>query len=132
MDYDACQSLTAMFFDRAAAQGERPFLWARRDGRYRPWSWRRVDAEVRLLARALRVRGIADGERVVLVSENRPEWLIADLAIMAAGAITVPAYTSNTATDHRHILIDSGAAAASSSFAMAQHSLTASDIDGHK
>ncbi len=112
MDYDACQSLTAMFFDQAAALGERPFLWVRRDGRYEPWSWRRVDAEVRLLARALRARGIANGERVVLVSENRPEWLIADLAIMAAGAITVPAYTTNTPADHRHILIDSGAAAA--------------------
>jgi long-chain acyl-CoA synthetase len=112
MDYDAWQTLTAMFFDRAAALGERPFLWVRREGRYRPWSWRQVDEQVRLLARALRARGIANGERVVLVSENRPEWLIADLAIMAAGGITVPAYTTNTPADHRHILSDSGAAAA--------------------
>ena len=44
----------------------------------------------------LRARGIAPGDRVLLVSENRPEWLIADLAIMAAGGITVPAYTTNT------------------------------------
>jgi long-chain acyl-CoA synthetase len=48
---------------------------------------------------------------VMLVSENRPEWCIADLAIMAAGCITVPAYTTNTERDHQHILDDSGARA---------------------
>ena len=47
----------------------------------------------------------------MLVSENRPEWLIADLAIMAAGCITVPTYTTNTERDHQHILDDSGARA---------------------
>jgi long-chain acyl-CoA synthetase len=36
----------------------------------------------------------------MLVSENRPEWCIADLAIMAAGCITTPAYTTNTEGDH--------------------------------
>src|SRR5207244_5684758 len=49
---------------------------------------------------------------VALVSENRPEWVIADLAIMAAGAVTVPAYVTNTVEDHRHILGNSGARAA--------------------
>jgi len=53
--------------------------------------------------------GIRAGDRVVLVSENRPEWLIADMAIMAAGGITVPAYTTNTTGDHRHILENSQA-----------------------
>ena len=52
------------------------------------------------------------GDRVALVAENRPEWVIADLAIMSAGAITVPAYTTNTVEDHRHILGNSGARAA--------------------
>ena len=47
----------------------------------------------------------------MLVSENRPEWLIADLGIMAAGCITVPAYTTNTTRDHTHILGNSGAKA---------------------
>ena len=47
----------------------------------------------------------------MLVSENRPEWLIADLAIMAAGCVTVPTYTTNTERDHQHILDDSGARA---------------------
>ena len=69
-------------------------------------------SEVRLLARALRARGVAPGDRVPLVAENRPEWLIADLAIMAAGAITVPAYTTNTTRDHAYLLEHSGAAVA--------------------
>ncbi len=46
-----------------------------------------------------------------LVSENRPEWLISDLAIMAAGCVTVPTYTTNTPRDHAHILGNSGARA---------------------
>jgi long-chain acyl-CoA synthetase len=45
----------------------------------------------------------------MLVSENRPEWLISDLAIMAAGCVTVPTYSTNTERDHQHILDDSGA-----------------------
>ena len=45
----------------------------------------------------------------MLVSENRPEWLIADIAIMSIGAIAVPAYTTNTAVNHLHIINDSGA-----------------------
>jgi long-chain acyl-CoA synthetase len=58
------------------------------------------------------VLGIAPGDRVALVAENRPKWLIADHAIMACGAITVPAYTTNTVDDHLHILNNSGAKAA--------------------
>jgi long-chain acyl-CoA synthetase len=51
------------------------------------------------------------GDRVCLVSENRPEWLLSDLAIMAAGCVTVPTYTTNTERDHAHILGNSGARA---------------------
>ncbi len=111
MEYGTSPSLTAMFFEKAEALAERPFLWAKRDGVYRPQTWREVAEQVGLLARALRARGVGNGDRVVLISENRPEWLIADLAIMSAGAITVPAYTTNTEADHRHILNDSGAVA---------------------
>ena len=55
--------------------------------------------------------GLEPGDRVMLVSENRPEWLIADLAIMAAGCVTVPTYTTNTTRDHTHILGNSEAKA---------------------
>jgi long-chain acyl-CoA synthetase len=111
MDYDSWRSLPGMFLERAATLEERPFLWAKRDGRYRPVSWLEAARDVRNLALALRSLGIGRGERVALVSENRPEWIIADLAIMSAGAITVPAYVTNTVEDHRHILANSGARA---------------------
>jgi long-chain acyl-CoA synthetase len=108
-DYDTCRSLPAMFFAAAAQHGDRPFLWAKTNGRYRPLSWRDVADAVNRLARGLAALGIEPGDRVALVAENRPEWAIADLAIMSAGAITVPAYITNTVDDHRHILGDSGA-----------------------
>src|SRR5437899_1905239 len=109
MDYDSCRSLPAMFFDQASRLGGKPFLWAKSEGRYRPISWAAVARDVRRLALGLRSLGIAQGERVGLVSENRPEWVIADLAIMSAGAITVPAYVTHTGDDHRHVLGNSGA-----------------------
>jgi len=112
LEYGTWSSLTAMFFEQAKARGERPLVWAKKDGSYAAWTWHEVEGQVRLLARALRARGLSDGDRVVLVSENRPEWLIADLAIMAAGGITVPAYTTNSEIDHRYIMTDSGAMAA--------------------
>jgi long-chain acyl-CoA synthetase len=112
MDYKALTSLTAMFFDQAELQGDRPFLWAKREGTYRSLSWRETAQAVKDLSRGLRDLGLAKGDRVVLVSENRPEWLIADIAIMAAGGITVPAYTTNTQHDHHHILANSEAVGA--------------------
>ena len=110
-DFDASSNLVALFLARADALGDRPFLYAKRAGTWQPTSWREAARQVCLLAEGLRGLGIADGDRVMLVSENRPEWAIADLAIMAAGAITVPAYTTNTERDHLHVLDNSGARA---------------------
>ena len=56
--------------------------------------------------------GLEQGDRVILCSESRPEWFVSNLAIIAAGGITVPVYTTNTVNDHLHILNDSGAALA--------------------
>ncbi len=107
--YETCTSLTAMFFEQAAAGAQRPFLWSKRNKLWSALTWAEVANQVNLVARGLRALGVAEGDRVLLVSENRPEWLIADLAIMAAGAITVPAYTTNTVADHLHLLNNSGA-----------------------
>ena len=109
IDYDNCRSLPAMFFAVAAERGSRPFLWAKRDGTYQSLSWGEAARLVNRLARGLVVLGVQPGDRVVLASENRPEWALADLAIMSAGAITVPAYTTNTVDDHRHVFGNSGA-----------------------
>ncbi len=102
-------SLPALFFARAAAEGDAPFLWAKTKGEFRATSWREAAAQAASLAAALRALGVAKGDRIALVSENRPEWPIADLAIMTAGAITVPGYTTNGPDDHRYLLGHSGA-----------------------
>jgi long-chain acyl-CoA synthetase len=100
-----------MFFTRAAQKGDAPFLWAKKEGVWTPISWRVAAQQVASLAAALRQIGLTPGDRVMLVSENRPQWCIADFAIMASGCVTVPTYITNTERDHLHILEDSGARA---------------------
>ncbi|TKD53369.1 AMP-dependent synthetase/ligase [Sphingomonas baiyangensis] len=100
-----------MFFARARERGDRPFLWAKRDGKWVSTSWAEAARKVASLATALKAIGLSPGDRVMLVSENRPEWCISDLAIMAAGCVTVPTYTTNTERDHQHIIENSGARA---------------------
>ncbi len=109
MDYHGIRNLPTMFFDQAERFADRPFLWSKPDTEWRSQSWRQVANRVSELSRALRALGVEPGDRVALVSENRPAWLIADVAIMAAGAITVPAYTTNSEDDHHFVLNDSGA-----------------------
>ena len=111
-DFDTTSNLVSLFLTRAGEQGDKPFLWAKREGKWQSLSWAEAARQVCLIAEALRALGLNDGDRVMLVSENRPEWCLADLAIMAAGCITVPAYTTNTERDHAHILDNSGARAA--------------------
>ncbi|WP_425403309.1 AMP-dependent synthetase/ligase [Hwanghaeella sp.] len=112
VDYAQAPNLPTMFFEQCDRFGDAPFLWEKRHGEWTPRSWSNTADEVARLAAGLEAKGIGPGDRVVLVSENRPEWMIADLAIMSIGAVTVPAYTTNTVEDHRHILTDSGAKAA--------------------
>ncbi|MBT5038651.1 MAG: long-chain fatty acid--CoA ligase [Rhodospirillaceae bacterium] len=98
-----------MFFEIAVQGDNSAFLWAKNNGPYQSLSWRETAQRVRNMAKGLSELGVAAGDRIVIASENRPEWVIADLAIMTLGAISVPAYTTNTVRDHRHILSDCGA-----------------------
>lgn len=109
IDYDSIRNLPSMFFDRAKQRGDETFLASKPGETWESLSWKTVAEQVSALSRGLRSLGVESGDRVVIVAENRPEWAIADLAIMAAGAISVPAYTTNTPDDHFHILSDSGA-----------------------
>jgi long-chain acyl-CoA synthetase len=104
-------NLVTMFTERARAKGDAPFLWAKRRDEWRSIAWSEAHRQVAALAASLKRIGLQRGDRVALVSENRPEWLIADLAIMAAGCVTVPTYTTNTTRDHAHVLGNSGARA---------------------
>jgi len=102
-------NLVQMFFARAREKGDAPFLWAKIGGQWEATSWAEAAQQVAALAAALKKLGLKPGDRVMLVSENRPEWCISDLAIMAAGGVTVPTYTTNTERDHQHIIDNSGA-----------------------
>ncbi len=104
-------NLVTMFFRRAAEKGDAPFLWAKKGGSWQSTSWKDAAQQVASLAQSLKDIGLEPGDRVMLVSENRPEWCIADLGIMAAGCVTVPTYTTNTDRDHQHIIEDSGSSA---------------------
>jgi len=107
--YDTWNSLPNMFFEIAEQGGNGDFMWEKVAGRYAPLSWRDTARQVREMAKGLVALGVKTGDRVVIAAENRPEWVIADLAIMALGAISVPAYTTNTTSDYRHVLADCGA-----------------------
>lgn len=107
--YLAWPSLPAMAFERMAQHAAKPFLWAKSNGAYTSRTFGAVAAAVADLAHGLSDLGVAPGDRVALIAENRPEWLEADFGIMSAGAVTVPGYTTNTANDNRHIFRDSGA-----------------------
>jgi long-chain acyl-CoA synthetase len=102
-------NLVTMFFTRAAERGDAPFLWTKKNGAWQSTSWAEAARQVAAMATALTAIGMKRGDRVMLVAENRPEWCIADLAIMAAGCVTVPTYITNTERDHLHILENSGA-----------------------
>jgi long-chain acyl-CoA synthetase len=112
MDYEACQSLSALFYEKVEELGDQPFLWRKVDKVFQPLSWNEVAEQVKALSLGLRELGVKPGDRVTLVSENCPEWFIADLAIVTAGAVTVPAYTTNRVHDHQHVLNHSGSVGA--------------------
>jgi long-chain acyl-CoA synthetase len=110
--YPTWPNLPAMMFALARTWPDRPLLRAFRGGTWRTITWREFGRMAASCARHLRSAGVAAGDRVVIVSENRPEYPIAETALMALRAVPVPTYVTNTAADHAHILRDSGARAA--------------------
>ena len=107
--YERWRSLPQMFFDKGRELRDKPLFWAKSAGRWQAVTWQQVGEQVDVLCRNLRALGMDPGERVLLVAENRPEWAIADLAVMAGGGVAVPAYTTNTEDDNFYLLQDSGA-----------------------
>lgn len=106
-DFESIPNLVSMFLSRAALRGDRPFLGYKHGDEWRTISWAETARRVAGLAKNLKAMGLKKGDRVMLVAENRPEWCIADLGIMAAGCVTVPTYITNTERDHQHILDNS-------------------------
>ncbi len=108
LELERWNSLPAMFFAQLEKHRGKVLLSAKRDGKWSPLTWAESADKIARLAEGLKRLGIKKGDRVALLSENRPEWVIADVAIMALGAITVPLYTTYTTRDHKHILENSG------------------------
>jgi long-chain acyl-CoA synthetase len=110
--YPTWPNLPAMMFGLARTWPDKPLLRRFRDGAWHSTAWGEFGRMAASCARHLRAAGVAAGDRVVIVSENRPEYPIAETALMALRAVPVPTYTSNTVADHAHVLRDSGARAA--------------------
>jgi long-chain acyl-CoA synthetase len=84
-------------------------LAAKHEGRYAPISTEEFARRVRLLSLGLTDLGLTPGEKLVIFSENRPEWTITDFAVLCAGGITVPIYTSLMPEQVKYIINDSDA-----------------------
>jgi long-chain acyl-CoA synthetase len=82
-----------------------------RDGTWHEWSFAELGAGVRELARGLAALGLEPGDRVALLGETRPEWTLADAAILAAGLVVVPVYHTNSPDECRYVVDHSGARA---------------------
>ena len=97
-------------FARTSARGEQTvMLWKDADGAWKPISSAELYGRVRALAEVLAGWGVGKGDRVAIVSENRWEWMVADFATLALGAVDVPLYPTLTAEPLGYMLRDSGA-----------------------
>ena len=94
----------SLFFRQAERLADRIALRHKVLGLWAPVTWREYAEHVRRLANGLLALGLAKGDRVGLIGENRPEWLYADLAIQAAGGVTSAIYATNSAEQCQYVL----------------------------
>jgi len=106
MNLNKLNNLVDLFFYQVEKQNsETIFLeWLNPKNR-KKFTWKNTSLNIYKLANVLK-QNIKDGDRCLLVSENRPEWLIADMAVMLANGITVPAYITYTEKDYRYLIDD--------------------------
>ena len=101
--------LPELFFKESEKQLDKPLLWYKKNNEYKSYSWNTVKEKILSLSSKLTKLGLKKGDKVIIVSENNPNWFITDFAIMLSGGVTVPAYTTYTEGDHRHLINDSKA-----------------------
>ena len=108
MELNKTNSLVELFFEKYKEKKEfknQPFLkWLKTD-KNDFLTWDQVKNKICLLSEYLE-ENLSEGDRCVLLSENRPEWLIADIAIMNAGGVTVPLFTTYSEKDYEYIIND--------------------------
>ena len=104
-------TVVSLYCSQIAAAPERQAIRFRRDDAWQARSWGELASDVRRLAAALADLGVSPGDRVVQVSANRYEWIVADLAIQVARAVHVPVHASLSGPQIAYQIHDSGARA---------------------
>ena len=105
MQIEKINNLLELFYIQYEKQNKKKtFLQSLKEPK-KKYTWEDVYLNIKKLSEEIS-KYIKKGDRCLLVSENRPEWMIADLAIMLSGGITVPAYTSYTERDYEYIIND--------------------------
>ena len=106
MDLKEFKNLIDLFLYQAKKQNSQSIFleWLNPKNKKR-FTWGETNSSIYKLAKKLK-ENIDLGDRCLLVSENRPEWLISDIAIMLSGGITVPAYTTYLEKDYKYLIED--------------------------
>src|SRR5579863_5537259 len=104
-------TLNSLFFDAIAQYGRPSAMQYKRDGAYVPISHQDLERRVRHVALGIAATGVKPGDRIAILSENRPEWAIADYACLTSGVTDVPLYPSLPADQLPYMLNDAGAVA---------------------
>ena len=105
MQINKINNLLELFYQQYQKQDkESIFLQSLKEPR-KEYSWEDVYLNINKLSEEIS-KHIKKGDRCLLVSENRPEWMISDLSIMLSGGVTVPAYTTYTERDYEYIIDD--------------------------
>ena len=107
MNLNNFNSLIELFFYQSERQNPKSIFleWLNPDNK-KIFTWEETTLNIFKFSKVLK-ETVKNGDRCLLVSENRPEWFISDLAIMLANAITVPAYTTYTEDDYKYLIEDS-------------------------
>ena len=106
MNLDNFNSLIELFFYQSEKQDPKSiFLQWLNPNNKKTFTWEETKLNIIKLSKKIK-ENIKEGDRCLLVSENRPEWFISDLAIMLSGGITVPAYTTYTEDDYKYLIED--------------------------
>ena len=106
MNFNKFDNLIDLFFYQLEKQNPQSiFLESLNPKNRKKFTWLDTSINIYKLAKILK-ENINNGDRCLLVSENRPEWLISDIAIMLADGITVPAYTTYTESDYKYLIED--------------------------
>ncbi len=103
------RSVIEMFLHRVASTPDAEAMSGKRGGEWHAMTWREAERRVRAVAGGLLSLGLQKGERAAILATSRPEWVIADLGILAAAGATSTIYTSNTAEESAYILVNSDA-----------------------